>query len=49
MKSSELMNREGISQTGNLSIQAKANLEVLLDINANGGVLKMKYSKGEGI
>ena len=29
-----------ISQTGNLSIQAKANLEVLLDVNANGGVLK---------
>ena len=29
-----------ISQTGNLSIKAKANLEVLLDVNANGGVLK---------
>ena len=29
-----------ISQTGNLSIKTKANLEVLLDVNANGGVLK---------
>ena len=29
-----------ISQTGNLSIKTKANLEVLLDVSANGGVLK---------
>ena len=29
-----------IHQTGNLSIKSKANLEVLLDVSANGGVLK---------